>query len=158
MRYNSFKNTLGNFWINTEGNRFGYEYVPYSLEEITQEIVLNYTPADTDSTVKYVDISPGGGTSYIVALNGNIYTIIFKYNYAASCWTMDISDANGNNFLNGIMLVPHVDLLSEYPVQQALLGSMVVLEANEGDYQNENLLGVSVFLTWFAPGEEIILG
>lgn len=100
--------------------------------------------------------SDGEGTTE-VNLGDTLVTLITRFNYSIKAWTMDIIDAQGNNILLGLMMVPNVDILSPYPEQKELLGGLVLFEQNPGDYLYDDKLGTSTKLVWVPPGTEMEL-
>lgn len=90
-----------------------------------------------------------------VTLGDVTVTLVTRYNYSAACWCMDIQDANGDDLLAGIMLVPGVDLLKAYQEEKKSLGSLILAEKTAGAYMDPDSLGTTTKLIWFAYGEEI---
>jgi hypothetical protein len=100
--------------------------------------------------MKIIPVTNQGGVSYKVNFGNYEYSLALTFNYTAECWTMDILDATGALILAGIMLVPDVDLLEAYPGVKALIGTLILIEKNAGDYKLPDALGINVQLTWSA--------
>lgn len=49
-----------------------------------------------------------------ISLSGTVYGIRLTYCPPASCWIMDISDAEGNPLVSGVPLVTGAALLNQY--------------------------------------------
>ena len=103
--------------------------------------------------MKEIVLTNQGGAKYDVDFGIGIYSLVLKYNYRAACWSMDIIDSSGDMVLSGLMLVPDVDILYPYPDVSETLGSLIVREKNADDYQNPDLLGTNVKLTWQSTSE-----
>jgi hypothetical protein len=106
---------------------------------------------------KIIDLAPDGQSNRTVSMGTVVIQLVTKYNYSASCWTMDILDSLGNLMLAGLMLVPNVDILKPYTALKESLGSLVLIEVNAGDYQSPDLLGINTVLLWFPSGTEVEL-
>lgn len=98
-----------------------------------------------------------GNTSTTVLLGSMIIEIELQFNYIISCWSMNIYNSLTELMLAGIMLVPNVDLLGPYPGVRQEIGSLAIVEKEDGDYTNGDNLGSLVQLLWYPLGEEIIL-
>ena len=89
---------------------------------------------------------------------GNIQVhLVTRFNYTAACWTLDILDASGNLMVAGIMMVPGINLIKPYPQITGLIGGLMVVELNVGDYQSPSLLGTNIQLLWFPVGTPVAL-
>jgi Domain of unknown function (DUF6983) len=66
------------------------------------------------SNVAYeIPTSPQPQT-FSISLNGVSYQLTLTWCDPASCWLLEIDDANGNQIVAGIPLVTGVDLLAQY--------------------------------------------
>ena len=100
--------------------------------------------------MKIIALTPYGSTISDVNMgDAGIYTFTTKYNYTASCWVLDILDAQGNQVLTGLMLVPDVDILFPYPLIGEKMGRLILTENVSGAYQSPDGLGVLTQLTWY---------
>lgn len=52
-----------------------------------------------------------------IELDGDIYTLGFRYNERMQNWVMDIADGLGNEILNGIVLLTNVPLTDDYVIE-----------------------------------------
>ena len=104
-----------------------------------------------------IPLTAKGGATFTIPLGDVVVSLIPKFNYSSQCWTLDILDAQGEDLLLGLMLVPNIDILFPYPSVKEDLGSLVLIELNENDYQIVDYLGVNAELLWFPPGQEIVL-
>lgn len=52
--------------------------------------------------------------AFATTVSGAEYGLKLKWNGAASCWMLDISDATGNPLVSGIPLITGADLLEQY--------------------------------------------
>jgi hypothetical protein len=93
--------------------------------------------------------SYGSSRSDVNMGDAGIYIFVTKYNYSASCWCLDILDAQGNQVLTGLMLVPDVDILFPYPLVSEKMGRLILTETVSGSYQSPDGLGVLTQLTWY---------
>lgn len=84
-------------------------------------------------------------------------TLVPRFNYQASCWTLDILDANNAVLLAGLMMIPNLDILKPYPDLKQQLGALVPVENNVGDYLIPESLGYNLQLFWYPVGTEVIL-
>jgi hypothetical protein len=109
-----------------------------------------------DDILYTIDLDPIGGSPIIVTLGNAIVSMIPRYNYTASVWTLDILDTSDNVLAAGLMLVPNIDILTPYQQLKRELGSIYVTERYVGDHKNPDLLGTNVKLLWYAPGADII--
>jgi len=107
--------------------------------------------------MKIISLKSDAPGKYSVDLDETSVELHTRYNYLAACWAMDIADVTGATILNGIMLVPGVDLLKGHPEHKPSLGAIVVVEKFRGDYQSPGLLGTNTKVLWYAPGEEVII-
>lgn len=57
---------------------------------------------------------PGTPQTMQISLAGIVYGIKVRWCDPASCWTMDISDANGNPIIQGVPIITGADLLSQF--------------------------------------------
>ena len=93
----------------------------------------------------------------IFVLGGVQLELVTRYNYTAQYWVLDVLDADSNPIINGLPMVPNVDILKPYPDVKALIGSLVLVEQNAGDYTSSSLLGANTQLLWFPLGTAIVL-
>jgi len=107
--------------------------------------------------VQYIDLTADPGSPFTVPLENVVVIMIPKYNYSAKCWTLDIYDTQNDPLILGLMLIPNIDILIPYPSIKELIGSLVLVELNAGDYMDSESLGIKTKLLWFRPGAEIIL-
>jgi hypothetical protein len=77
------------------------------------------------------------------------------YNYTTQLWSIDLRDSSQNDLVCGIALVPGFDLMLRFPNIQKLIGSLVIVELNAGDYMDPDLLGSNVLLLWYPVGTEV---
>jgi len=105
----------------------------------------------------YVELSPSSGSGLTVPLGDTLVTLIPRYNYTLSLWSLDIFDAEGIVLVAGIMLIPNIDLLSPYPQIKRTLGSLVLIELNVGDHKSVDAIGINTKLLWYAPGQDVVL-
>lgn len=84
-----------------------------------------------------------------------LYTLVTRYNYTASCWTLDIVDSSGGLLLSGLMLVPNVDILSPYPEFTEMIGGLFLIESKLGEYLLPESLGATTYLLWYSPDEMV---
>ena len=105
--------------------------------------------------MKIIELEPRGEGTTSVDMGIALVTFVTRFNYSAVCWTLDLIDSDNNSILSGLMLVPNVDILLPYSEQKALLGSLVLVEKEAGDYQNPDGLGVLTKLLWYEPDESI---
>lgn len=49
-----------------------------------------------------------------IALNGVTYTLVVTWNDPSSAWVMDMLDAEGNQIIGALPLVPGTDLLGQF--------------------------------------------
>jgi hypothetical protein len=103
--------------------------------------------------MKIIALTNQGGARYDVDFGVGVYTLITKYNYTAACWTMDMIDSVGVTVLSGLMLVPGIDILSPYPFVSSQIGTLAIIEKNNGDYMNPEALGKDVLLVWISTSE-----
>ena len=103
-----------------------------------------------------INLQAAGGTSTSVDMGTAVYSFLVRYNYSARCWSLDISDAQGDVLAAGLMLVPGVDLLRPYPALRESIGGLTIYEKADGDYQSDSKLGTDVKLIWFPVGEEVV--
>jgi len=85
---------------------------------------------------------------YVVNINPS-------YNYTTSLWSIDILDSDQNPLVCGIALIPGFNLMTRFPDLQAVIGSLVVIELNAGDYMSPDLLGSNVLLLWYPVGTAV---
>ena len=52
--------------------------------------------------------------TFTVTLGGTAYTFTIKWNGTLMCWVLDLADAQGNNIVTGIPMVPGTTLLGQY--------------------------------------------
>ena len=65
------------------------------------------------ATVYEIPTSPTPQT-FSITLSGVQYQCALRWNTASSCWTLDLSDANGNLILGSIPVIPGVNLLEQF--------------------------------------------
>jgi hypothetical protein len=94
-------------------------------------------------------LTPHGEGHTQFNLGNTSVELVTRFNYTIGAWSLDILDANGILLIAGVMLFPGFDLLKYYLDLKALIGSLMVVEQSDGDYQNPSLLGTSVQLIWF---------
>lgn len=99
-------------------------------------------------------LSPDGQSIRNVDLDGTIADLTTQYNYSAECWSLNIIDSAGDAILTGLKLVPNIDILRPHPTAKSLIGSLVLVEKNVGDYKSPDLLGINTALLWFSVDEE----
>jgi hypothetical protein len=87
-----------------------------------------------------------GSSSRSVILNGVVLTFTTYYNESSSLWFMDISDSTDVPMVQGVALVPYVNLLKPYPILRNLLGAVFILEKLAGNHRSFEKLGMSVLL------------
>lgn len=68
-------------------------------------------------------------------------------------WTMDISDFDGNQLINGINLVPGAENVLKGQ-GDILNGFQMFLYQTAPDYTSDNALGTTLFCWIFSPDEE----
>jgi hypothetical protein len=83
--------------------------------------------------------------------------LVTRFNYSAEAWMMDILNSDGIAILNGLVLVPGVDILKPYLEIKAQLGSLVPVCLNPEDYKNPDMLGTNVQLLWYPVGTAVVL-
>lgn len=98
-----------------------------------------------------------GGCTQSFNLGSVSISVTTKFNYTMSCWVIDILDANQNLLIAGLPLVPNVDILTPYPDMTSLIGALVPIENNVGDYKNLYNLGSNLQLLWFPVGTKVSL-
>lgn len=54
--------------------------------------------------------------SYVVNLEGNSYTLDFKYNDRGSKWFLSLLDSDGNPIVQGVALVPNYPITEDYVI------------------------------------------
>lgn len=70
--------------------------------------------------------------SFFIQLGEPTYSLTVKWNDVASCWVLDIADADQVPVLAGIPLVTGVDLLAQHR-HLGFSGSLVVQTDNDAD-------------------------
>ena len=110
-----------------------------------------------DATYNVIELTPDGAAQTTVNLTDMVVTLVTRYNYSAAAWFLDILDSDGVALLNGQLLTPNVDILAPYPDIKDLIGALVLVELNDGDYMSPDLLGINTALLWYAPGVDVVL-
>jgi len=108
-------------------------------------------------SVRILDMKPDGEGRVLVDLGSALVYLVTRFNYSAKCWTMDMEDVQGSPILNGLMLVPNVDILHPYTQVRKKYGTFMLVEKAAGEYTKPDMLGVNTLLLWFPPGEEAAL-
>jgi hypothetical protein len=103
-----------------------------------------------------IDLPIAGEGHTQTTLGSTQVELVTRFNYSIPAWIMDILDSAGNLMIAGLTLVPKVNILKPYP-ELTSLGSLVLVELNDGDHQNPSLLGSQVQLLWFPVGAAIVL-
>lgn len=104
-----------------------------------------------------IELTNNGEGRTEVNLGDVLVAITTRFNYSIKSWTMDIDDARGNIILAGLMMIPGIDMLSPYPEQKEILGGLVLVEKDDGDYLDDSNLGTLTKLVWYPPGTEVVL-
>lgn len=68
--------------------------------------------------------------SYTIDLSGETYTLTFRYSSRSEQYLLDIANAEEENLIRGIGLVPYYQLLQQYSLE-APIGEFILLPIEE---------------------------
>ena len=83
-----------------------------------------------------------------------IFSFRTYWNYSTSMWYVDMLDANGNDYLLGMALVPEINILKAHSVQVEQIGEIRVSDVPlTGNATVDSLGSEGVDVTSWLPGE-----
>lgn len=78
-----------------------------------------------------IPLESGAGYNFLIGLEEIQYTFTVHWNVTASAYFLDIYSATNSVDIKGIKLVPGIDLLAPYPIND--LGSMYLIDYSGND-------------------------
>ena len=102
------------------------------------------------ATVYEIPITPGGGNqTFSTDLGGTIYRFsLFWRNAVDGGWTIDIADADGNQMVTGVPLLPGGDILAPFKHLEIPGGLYVVTDGEPETPPSFLNLGETAHLYW----------
>lgn len=107
--------------------------------------------------MKRIPMSAEGQSRRSVELDGTLVVLVTRYNPTLRYWIMDILDAEEDDVLLGVVMVPNEDFLAAHPQLKKTLGSLVLVERRTELCREPASLGTDTQLLWYAVDEEIVL-
>lgn len=104
-----------------------------------------------------IPLTANGQSNFSVDMDLSVFLFVLRFNHSISAWMLDILDVDENVLVAGLVLRPNIDILIPYLQLKEILGGLVMVEQQPGDYQDATKLGTSVVMLWYPPGEEIVL-
>lgn len=106
---------------------------------------------------KTIALTTNGQSIFNVDMGTIVYLFVTKFNHKILAWILDIQDVDENVLIAGLLLRPDADILIPYPQLKKDIGSLVIVEKQDNDYQDSDKLGTDVLLLWYPPGETVVL-
>lgn len=103
------------------------------------------------ATVYEIPVTGGGNQSFTVDLGGTTYQLALNWRAARDAgWVLDIANSDGTALVNGIPLLPGIDLLGSYK-HLVIGGGGTLYVTTDGDPQSPPTfanLGQTAHLYW----------
>jgi hypothetical protein len=94
----------------------------------------------------------------LVTLNGNSLFFTFSYDTRDARWYFDIFDRNNNDIVNGVKILPTLDLSSKYTTLATLIGGYLFCVDTRGSGEDVTRLNFGTdrqFQFWYYTDQEI---
>ena len=95
-------------------------------------------------------------SSQTVALDDTVYRFVFTFNTRCLSWHLDVQEQDGTEIVQGIKLLPNIDLLGRHKDIRLPKGRLFAIDTEEGEdgiRPEKNQLGTKLRLLYFTEAE-----